>query len=69
MPNTKRSAYKYPSANRIIAFENGELTERQVIRLFKDLYISGLLFQLQGFYGRTFQALVGAGKITEKNLK
>ena len=52
-----------------MAFENGELTERQVIRLFKDLYISGLLFQLQGFYGRTFQALADAGKITKKNLK
>jgi hypothetical protein len=45
----------------LIAFENGDLDDEQTIDLFQDLINSGLAYQLQGFYGRTAEALIEAG--------
>ncbi len=45
----------------IIAYENGELTEDEVIDLFQELINSGLVWQLQGHYGRMASALIDAG--------
>ncbi len=50
--------------NRILAFEQGELDEDEVIDLFQDLVNSGLAWQLQGHYGRTARDLIEAGYIT-----
>lgn len=52
--------------DQIIAFENGELDEEGVIALFQDLLDSGLVWRLQGFYGRTARYLIDNGYITEK---
>ena len=43
--------------DKMIAFENGELDESEAIELLESLRDSGLLFQLQGFYGRAAKAL------------
>lgn len=48
----------------IIAYENGELTEEEMIGLFQRLVNSGLAWKLQGQFGRTATELVEAGYIT-----
>lgn len=45
----------------IIAFENGALDEDETISLFQDLIDSGMVWKLQGFYGRTARDLIDAG--------
>ncbi len=50
--------------DRIIAFENGELDEEETTKLFQDLVDSGVINQLQGFYGRMAQSLIEAGAVT-----
>ena len=47
--------------DKIIAFESGELDEEGVIELFQELIDSGLVWKLQGSYGRTAKALIDAG--------
>lgn len=46
---------------KIMAYENGELDECETIELFQELINSGLVWQLQGSYGRTAKALIDAG--------
>ena len=47
----------------IIAYEQGELTDQEVVCLFADLVRSGLAWELQGHYGRTALALTEEGWI------
>jgi hypothetical protein len=51
----------------IIAYENGELDEQQVVDLFQMLVDTGLVNQLQGFYGRTARDLIDAGLVTARS--
>ena len=48
----------------IIAYESGELSDDEIVELFQGLLDSGLVYQLQGHYGRTAQDLLYAGLIT-----
>jgi hypothetical protein len=50
-----------PDVGKIIAYENGELDEDEVIELFQELIDSGLAWTLQGSYGRTAASLIDAG--------
>ena len=51
----------------IIRYENGELTTTdELVDLFQSLINSGLAWSLQGAYGRTAFALIGAGLCTKK---
>jgi hypothetical protein len=47
----------------IIAYEQGELSDQEVVRLFADLVKSGMAWSLQGSYGRTANALIKEGWI------
>ena len=47
--------------DKIIAFEQGDLEEGEVIDLFQNLINSGLVWQLQGSYGRMAMQLLDAG--------
>jgi hypothetical protein len=47
----------------IMAYEGGELDEEQTIDLFQRLLNSGMVWQLQGSYGRQAQRLIDAGLI------
>lgn len=53
-----------PDVDQIIAFENGELDEDGIVDLFQGLVNSGLVWSLQGFYGRTARDLIEAGLVT-----
>lgn len=66
MPQDKCSTVGGPCAStllhRVIDYENGELeTEAEVIDLFQDLINSGLVWQLQGHYGRFAKYLIENG--------
>lgn len=52
---------KFDSVAFVISYEQGELTEQLVIEGFQHLITSGLVWQLQGSYGRTAAALIEAG--------
>jgi hypothetical protein len=47
--------------DQIIAYENGELDDDEIVALFSRLVKSGLAWQLQGHYGRTAQCLIESG--------
>lgn len=49
----------------IIAYEQGELPDDEIIALFQRLLDSGLVWKLQGHYGRTASALLRANLIQE----
>jgi hypothetical protein len=48
---------------RIIQYEQGELADEEIIKLFSDLLNSGLVYSLQGHYQRLCQRLLDAGLI------
>ena len=48
----------------IIAYEEGELDEDETISLFQSLIDNGVVWQLQGHYGRTATDLINAGICT-----
>lgn len=45
----------------IIAYENGDLGEDEIIALFQTLIDNGMAWTLQGHYGRTANDLIDAG--------
>ena len=47
----------------IIAYEQGELNDQEVVCLFAELVKSGMAWSLQGSYGRTALALIEEGWI------
>jgi len=51
------------SIDNIIAYEQGELNDREIVCLFADLVRSGMAWSLQGHYGRTANALIKEGWI------
>jgi hypothetical protein len=53
----------------IIAYEEGNLGEQETIAFFQELIDSGLVWQLQGRYGRTAVSLIEAGLCSRKPVK
>ncbi len=62
MSNTKKQ--KQVPIDQIIRYENGELDEEQTIEMFQQLIDTGLVWQLQGSYGRTAMNLIDEGFCT-----
>ena len=50
--------------DQIIAYEGGELTPVETVRLFADLIRTGTVWQLQGHYGRVASRVIDAGIIS-----
>jgi hypothetical protein len=49
--------------NRVIAYEQGELTKEEEIELFQELVDSGVAWLLQGHYGRTAVRMINDGLV------
>jgi hypothetical protein len=52
--------------DKIMAYESGEMEEEDIIIFFQELIDPGLVWQLQGSYGRTAKQLIDAGICTAK---
>ena len=50
--------------DKIIAYEDGEMSEEEIIEFFQELINSGVAWKLQGSYGRTAKALIEQGYCT-----
>lgn len=48
----------------LIRFEDGSMSEEEAVALFQRLIDSGLVWSLQGSYGRTARALIDNGLCT-----
>lgn len=53
-----------PDVDKIIRYENDEMDTAEVLDLFAGLIASGVVWQLQGSYGRTATSLIEADLIT-----
>ena len=53
--------------DKIIDYENGEMSHEEVIEFFQELIDNGMAWSLQGSYGRTAVALIEAGQCVEYN--
>lgn len=62
-------AKTYDVTGAIIAFEGGELNEKETIELFQHLVDTGMAWQLQGSYGRQAKAMLDAGVIHKPKKK
>lgn len=51
----------------IIRYEQGDMTEEEVVSMFQDLIDTGLAWSLQGHYGRTAKHLIEAGYCSPAN--
>jgi hypothetical protein len=54
--------------SKIVQYENGELTDEEVIDLFQELVHTGLAWSLQGSYGRMAAHLIEAGEVEDCRL-
>jgi hypothetical protein len=52
--------------DKIIQFESGEMDDQETINFFQELIDDGLVWNLQGMYGRMATALIEAGHCTAK---
>ncbi|MCA1800125.1 MAG: hypothetical protein LC650_02380 [Actinobacteria bacterium] len=57
---------KFDFVKFIMAYEEGDVTEEQAIEGFQHLIDTGMVWTLQGSYGRMAQALINEGLCHEK---
>lgn len=50
----------------IIRYECGDMSEEEIISMFQDGINSGIVWNLQGHYGRTAKQLINAGLCHER---
>ena len=53
---------KFDTVSFIMSYENGELDDYAIIEGFQHLIDSGLVWQLQGSYGRMAERLINLGR-------
>jgi hypothetical protein len=60
-PSLRLEQHRYDEVAAMIAWENGELDPDEVVELFQHLIDSGVVWSLQGAYGRAAQRLLDLG--------
>lgn len=61
-----KAYYEMDQIEKIMAYEQGDLQDCEIIDLFQELVDSGLVWQLQGHYGRMAKQLIDIGYISEE---
>jgi len=56
----------YPLVDNIIAYESGQLDNKQTLELFSEIIKGNILHTLQGCYERTAKALIDSGYLSDK---
>jgi hypothetical protein len=56
-----------PNVDDIIAYETGEMDSEQVVDFFQGMIDSGIVWQLQGSYGRTAAQLIDSGYCEDRS--
>jgi hypothetical protein len=59
-------AKPYDQVGAIMAYEDGSLDGEAAVELFQNLLDTGLVWKLQGHYGRVAEALLRSGHIKPK---
>jgi hypothetical protein len=54
-------------AKKITAYEQDRLSHDETVALFQELFDSGIVWDLQGHYGRTAYAMLDEGLISERS--
>jgi len=49
--------------DKIIAFEDGQLNDVEIVELFQEMINSGLVWELQGSYGRLAMGMIDQGYV------
>lgn len=57
------------TASKIIAFEQGDMSEDEIITFFQELVDQGLAWQMQGAYGRLAANLIAHGLVRAATLQ
>jgi hypothetical protein len=55
-----------PNIAKIVAFENGAMTDKEMAEFFQQLIDSGVVWKLQGTYGRMAEHLIAQGICKKK---
>lgn len=58
---------KFDEVGFIMAYENGELSEDEIVAGFQHMVDNGHVWQLQGSYGRMATALIEAGLVHDED--
>lgn len=66
MAKAKVQEKEFDLTSAIIAYEEGEADESEVIQLFQYLVDTGLAWKFQGSYGRQAMAMLDAGVIRRR---
>lgn len=61
MVTMKKEKKPFNELDFIMKYEGGECSDKEIIDGFQHLIDSGLVWKLQGTYGRTAQSLIDAG--------
>lgn len=64
MTTSTLTPVRYDQLSAMIAYEQGDLGEDEILELFQNLVDTGLAWQLQGHYGRMAASLIEGGLIT-----
>jgi hypothetical protein len=54
--------------DKIIRYENGIMSEEEIVVLFQELINTGMAWKLQGHYGRTAMYLIEEGLCEDTNV-
>lgn len=61
----RQGAPVMPDIGDLMRFEQGEMEFEEAVELFQSMIDSGVVWQLQGFYGRTAARLIQDGHCTQ----